>query len=140
MKQKTNFFDLFINEKKLKIIVKFFFSRIFRQLKIYLNLTKWLREYVSHYVEIFKFLQLKKTKLLKFFFKIDNIKKIHSNRTCLNNSILLKIKFFCNFQTLLSKSSYLIYHDSKRQTFIDFNINKKIDFNAMIYYLKSITK
>ena len=36
--QKINFFDLFINEKKLKTISKFQFFRIFRQLKTYLNL------------------------------------------------------------------------------------------------------
>ena len=140
LRQKVNSFDLFINEKKLKIIVKLFFSRIFRQLKIYLSLTKWLREYVSHYVDVIKFLQLKKTKLLKFFFKIDNVKKIYSSRIRLNNSILLKIKSFRNFQTLLSKSFYLIYHDSKQQTFIDFDISKKFDFDVIIYYLKSITK
>ena len=40
LEQKINFFDLFINEKKLKIIVKLSFSRIFRQLKIYLSLIK----------------------------------------------------------------------------------------------------
>ena len=36
--QKMNFFNLSINEKKLKTISKFQFFRIFRQLKTYLNL------------------------------------------------------------------------------------------------------
>ena len=38
LKQKIIFFELFINKKKLKAIVKLLFSRILRQLKIYLNL------------------------------------------------------------------------------------------------------
>ena len=36
--QKIDFYTLFTNEKKLKTIFKFQFSRIFRQLKTYLNL------------------------------------------------------------------------------------------------------
>ena len=80
------------------------FSRIFQQLKIYLSLIKWLREYISHYANVFKFLQIKKTKLLKKIFKINNVKKTYTSRICLNNSISLKIKIFRNFQTLLSIS------------------------------------
>ena len=89
---------------------------------------------------MFKFLQIKKTKLLKFFLKIDNVKKTYSSRTRLNNLISSKMNFFRNFQALLSKSSYLIHHDSKRQIFIDFDINKKFDFDVIIYHLKSTTK
>ena len=66
--QKINFFKLFINKKKLKTIVKFQFSRIFRQLKTYLNLIDWFKEYMSHYVDVSKILQ-KKIILLKFFSK-----------------------------------------------------------------------
>ena len=93
-----------------------------------------------YYIDVFNFLQLRKTKLLKSFFKVNNIKKTHLSRIRLNNSISLKIKLFRNFQTLLSKSFYLIHHDLKQQTFIDFDVNKKFDFDVMIYHLKSITK
>ena len=58
--QKINFFKLFINEKKLKTIVKFQFFRIFRQLKIYLNLIDWFKKYVFHYIDVSKVLQKKK--------------------------------------------------------------------------------
>ena len=37
LKQKIDFFEFFISEKKLQTIAKLQFSRIFRQLKIYLS-------------------------------------------------------------------------------------------------------
>ena len=47
--QKVDSFDLTIFEKKLKTISKLRFSRILRQLEIYLNLIDWMRNYVSYY-------------------------------------------------------------------------------------------
>ena len=54
--QKIDSFELSINEKKLKAIIKFSFSRILRQFEIYLSLIDWLRDYVSFYVDVFKIL------------------------------------------------------------------------------------
>ena len=88
------------------------------------------------YVDIFKSLQKRKTKLLKFFFKIDNARKTFSTRTRLNNSIFLKLKFFRLFQSLLFKSFYLIHHDFKRQLFVDFDVNKKFELKIMMYHIK----
>ena len=85
--QKIDFFEFFISEEKLRAIVKLFFSKNFRLLKTYFDMIDWLREYIFFYVDIFKSLQKRKTKLLKFFFKIDNIRKTFSTRTRLNNFI-----------------------------------------------------
>ena len=52
--QKMNSFDLTIVEDKLKIILLLKFSRILQQLKAYLKLINYLREYVFFYVDIFK--------------------------------------------------------------------------------------
>ena len=135
--QKIDSFELSTNEKKLKAIAKLSFSKILRQLEIYLNLIDWLRDYVSFYADVFKILQKRKIELLKSFFKIDNAKKTYSSRTRLDNASSLKIEFFRILQFLLFKLSYLIYHDSKRQTFVDFDVNKKFELNAMIYHVKS---
>ena len=64
LNQKMNFFDLFINVKKLKIIIKIQFFKILRSLETYFDFIDYLREYVSFYVDVFKILQIKKTKLL----------------------------------------------------------------------------
>ena len=96
----------------------------------------WLREYIFFYVDIFKSLQKRKTKLLKFFFKIDNVRKTFSTRTRLNNSISLKLKFFRLLQSLLFKSFYLIHHDFRRQLFIDFDVNKEFELKIMMYHIK----
>ena len=134
--QKIDFFEFFISEKKLRVIVKLFFFRNFRLLKTYLDMIDWLREYISFYVDIFKSLQKRKTKLLKLFFRIDNIRKTFSARTRLNNSTFLKLKFFRLFQSLLFKSFYLIHHDFKRQLFIDFDVNKEFESKIMMYHIK----
>ena len=135
--QKIDSFELSTNEKKLKAITKFSFSKILRQLEIYLDLIDWLRDYVSFYVDVFKVLQKRKIELLKSFLKIENVKKTYSNRIRLNNASFLKIEFFRILQFLLFKLSYLIHHNSKRQTFVDFDVNKKFELNAIIYHVKS---
>ena len=127
---------MFISEKKLKAIVKLLFSRILRQLEIYLSLIDWLREYISHYVDISITLQTRKIELLKFFSKTSNARKIYFNRTRLNNVTSLKREFFYIFQKLLFKLSYFIYYNSKRQIFINLNVNKEFDLETIIYYIK----
>ena len=57
LNQKIDSFELIISKKKLKIIFKLFFSKTLQILKIYLNLTNWLRNYVFIYVDVAKFLQ-----------------------------------------------------------------------------------
>ena len=54
--QKIDSFELSTSEKKLRAIAKLSFSKILRQLEIYLDLTDWLRDYVSFYVDVFKIL------------------------------------------------------------------------------------
>ena len=120
----------------MKIIAKLAFSKTFRQLKIYLNITNWLREYVFYYVDISKILQIRNMKLLKFSLKTNNVRKTYSSRIKLKNFTFLKKESFHTFQKLLFKSSYLIHHDFKRQMFINLNINKEFDLNVMIYHVK----
>ena len=134
--QKIDFFELFINEEKLRVITKLFFFKNLRLLKTYLDMINRLREYISFYVDIFKSLQKRKTKLLKSFSKIENARKTYSARTRLKNSTSFEFEFFRLLQSLLSKSFYLIHHDFKRQMFIDFDVSKKFELNVMIYYVK----
>ena len=56
LNEKINFFDLTTIKNKFRVIILLKFFKSLRQLKIYLNLTKFLREYIFHYVKIFKYL------------------------------------------------------------------------------------
>ena len=114
LNQKVNFFDLFINVEKLKIIVKIRFLKILRFLKHYFDFIDYFKEYVSFYADVFKAFQIKKTKLLKFFSIFDNARKIFFSRIKINNSTSLKLKFFRTLQSLFFESSYLIHHDRHR--------------------------
>ena len=136
LSQKINSLNLFINEKKLKIIVKLQFSRTLRQLKTYFDLINWMRKYVSFYVDVFKSLQKKKTILLKSIFKKENVKKIFASRIRIDNATSRKRVSYEIFQSLLSKLLYLIHHDLKRQIYVNLNVNKKFEIDVVIYYVK----
>ena len=134
--QKIDFFELVTVENKLKMIFMLKFSRRLQQLKIYLRLIDWLREYISHYVDVFKSLQTRKTKLLRDDFVADSARKIYSSKTRLNHFIEAKIKAFNTLQALLSKLSYLIHASTKRSLYVDLDTSKEFDFDVIIYHVK----
>ena len=78
--QKINSLKFVIFEKKLKTIAKLHFSRIFRQLKTYLSLTNWLRDYISHYVDVFKSFQNRKIEFFRNEFVVENVRRIYFNK------------------------------------------------------------
>ena len=134
--QKVDSFDLIIFEKKLKTISKLRFSRTLRQLEIYLSLIDWMRNYVFYYVDIFKSFQDRKIEFLRHDLTIDSARRFYSIKIRLKDSTELKIIFFEILQIMLSKFFYLIHVDIKRSLFIDLNVNKKFDFEVMLYYVK----
>ena len=136
LNQKIDFFELSISEKKLRTIAKLQFSRTLRQLKTYLNLINWMRKYVSFYADVFKFLQKRKTILLKSTSKKNNARKTFANRIKIENRTSKKIISYKMLQSLLFAFIYLTHHDSRRQTFVNFDTNKKFDINAVVYHVK----
>ena len=71
LEQRINSFDFVTNEQKLKAISKLVFSKTLKQLKTYLKLTEWFRDYIEKYAEKFKSLQKQKITLLKKTFLFD---------------------------------------------------------------------
>ena len=114
LKQKINSFNFFINVEKLKAITKIQFLKMFRLLKTYLNFIDYFRKYVSFYTNISKFLQVKKTKLLKNFLVADNVQKFFANQIKIKNVTSLKKKAFRIFQLLFFASIYFIHYNSAR--------------------------
>ena len=78
----------------------------------------------------------KKTILLKFFSKKNNVRKTFANRIRVDNSTLKKIVLFQILQFFLSKFIYLIHYNIKRQIYINLNVNKKFDIEIIIYHVK----
>ena len=98
--QKIDFYTLFTNEKKLKTIFKFQFSRIFRQLKTYLNLIDWFKKYLSYYVDVSKIFQKKKLFCWNFFHekkRSKNFRKSNSRRYFNAQEICLILNFIIFF-------------------------------------------
>ena len=137
LSQRINFFELFISEEKLRVIVKLRFFITLRQLEIYLELTSWLREYVSFYVDVSKSLQKRKTKLLRSDLVTERERKFFFAKTRIRDSTNLKKIFFFSLQTLLSRLSYLVHVDKARQLFVDLDDSKEFDFEVMIYHVKN---
>ena len=136
LNQKIDSFDLTTVEDKLRAIILLKFFKNFRQLKSYLGLTEFLRKYISHYVGIFKLLQIRKIELFRNDLKVDNERKIYFSKTRLQHFIEKEIIAFEILQNLLSQSFYLIHVDIKRSLFVDLNASKKFEFDTMIYHIK----
>ena len=49
-----------------------------------------------------------------------------------------KLTSFDVLQNILTKSFYLIHSNTKKQLFLDFDVNKKFDFDVILYYVKKI--
>ena len=125
---------LFTNKKKLKIIVNLRFSKILRQLKTYLDLTNWFRQYIEHYAIKSKFLQDKKTIFLKSIFKTEKERRFYTSKIKIN-STNFELKSFNIIQETLSKSIYLVHFNAKLQLYANLDSSKKIDVRAMIYHV-----
>ena len=132
LKQKIDSFDLVIAKNKFKIIVKLRFFKCFQQLKTYLRLINWLRDYISYYAKIFKSLQKRKTK----FFRKDSIansaRKTYSRKIKIKYLMKREFAAFKTLQTMLSKSSFLIHVNFARQLYVNLNVSKEFDFNVIV--------
>ena len=101
--QKIDFLRLITIDEKLKVIVRLRFSRNLRQLKSYLNLIDWMRDYVFFYVDINKSSQKRKTEMFRHDSSSDNARRIYVFMTRLKKSFQLKLIFFDALQNLLSQ-------------------------------------
>ena len=114
LNQKINFFELVIAKDKLWIIFKLRFLRNLQQLKTYLSLIKWLRNYIFYYADIFKSLQKRKIKFLKKDFVAESARKAYFRKIKIKYFIEKELSAFNALQTLLFKSSFFIHVDFRR--------------------------
>ena len=136
LKQKINSLKLTTIKKKLKIISKLKFFITFKLLETYLKLIEWIKNYVLYYAQLFNFLQMRKTLILKFSLTKNAIRKRYIERINLKILIEAKIAFYEKIQKVFSKFIFLIHHDRFRKLFANVNVSHKRNFDVIIFHVK----
>ena len=95
-----------------------------------------MRNYVFYYAQLFNFLQMRKTLMLKFSLTKSAIRKRYIERINLKIFIETKIIFYEKTQKVFSKFIFLIHHDRFCKLFANVNVSHKRDFDVTIFYVK----
>lgn len=85
-----------------------------------------------------KFLQNRKIELLRNDFIVEFARRNYFNKIRVQHFTNAKLISFNTLQLLFVKSSYFVHLDTKRQLFIDFDVNKTFEFDVMFSYMKQI--
>ena len=137
LKQKIDRFDLSIVQKKLIDILKLRFSRILKNLKIYLDMIDWLRNFVLYYVQKSDALNKRKIMLLKILSSnADKARKNFNKRISINHSTKTKKNSYRQLQNSFNRFSWLIHQNLNRILYIDVDESRK-NFDVMMYHLKN---
>ena len=137
LSQRVDNLNLSISKKKI-VITFLQFSISLRDLKYFFDLINWLRHCIDNYVQFAQSLQTRKTTLIKTLLidkSFDSIRKKHSSRLTLKNSNDEKYQTFYKLQNVFVNSIFLVYFDSNRRFYIDFDVSKRWDFVVMIYHI-----
>ena len=135
--QKIDVFDFIIVANKLVVIVNLKFFYILKNLKSYLNLIDWLRNYITWYVQKSNSLQRRKTLFLRnFSINKKRQRKIYSVKTVVKKSFAVELNSYRQFQKVFNKIKLLIHHDFTRITYVNVDAFKRRDFDVIIYHLK----
>ena len=124
--------------EKLTAISKLAFLRNLRQLETYLGITGVLRQYIPYYAAIIKPLQLRKTALNRTLRESStggNARRKLVARLCVS-----ALRAFRYLQSLFSRPSMLVHHDSKRQMYIDMDGSKARAHGAYAYHVSEESK
>ena len=135
LKQHVNSLSLSTDEKKIKTIAQFIFSKTLTNFETYLEFIDWFRDYIEKYVKKTKSLQNRKINLLKDSSKSDNARKSFATKMKFSKSTIEKVKSFNNIQQHFLKSDFLIHFNFNKKLYIDLNISDK-NIEAIVYHLK----
>jgi hypothetical protein len=134
--QMINALNLITAKEKLATIANFAFSIILKKLKTYLELTSYMRMYVSWYAQTSLLLQNRKILLLKNDLVKEKLRKTFVKKEILKKLIELEIRSYEHLQIVFNKESFLRHFDQFRKLFINVNISKKKDVEVMIFHVK----
>jgi hypothetical protein len=125
LKQKVNSLEFTIAENKLKTIVKLSFWKILKDLKRYLEVIDWLRDYVTYYAQKSESLQKRKTNLLKEESIKKKSRKFFNVKILIENSSTIELKAYNQLQSNFSRARWLTHYNRIRQLYVDVDAFKK---------------
>ena len=136
LEQRVNALDLSIIENRIKALISLKISETLTQLKTYLELIEYIKQYISCYAIIARSLQNLKTVLLKLkSVNVDVRRKVYISKMKL--LLITKEKESFNLlQKAISRASMLIHFDLDRTLWIDLNESKKREFDVVIFHFK----
>ena len=138
LSQKIDAFELTTIVDKIVVIKELNFLYKFSNLKLYLELIDWLRDYVSFYAQKIESLQRRKMLLLRISSSNKSrLRKIYSQRSVLKSSTNKEFDFYRQLQNSFERTEFLVHFDRNRILYINIDASKRRDFEAIIYYLKS---
>ena len=105
-------------------------------MKIYLDKIEWFRQYVSYYAQKSLSLQKRKIRLLRQAFIKERSRQQHSRRILIDDSSSTEINAFSQLQKSFNRFTFLIHFDKIKVLYIDIDVNKKCDYDVMIYHVK----
>ena len=137
LNQKIDVFGLIIVVEKLEVIVKLNFFYILKNLKIYLDLIDWFRDFVVFYAQKADALQQRKISLLRQSSFNKNFKrKIFFRQAIIENSIVEEFESYRQLQEVFVQVSFLVHFVVIRQLYIDIDVFKRRGFETIVYHLK----
>ena len=135
LKRKVDVFELITVAEKLETIAKLKFSKTLKDFEIYLNFIEWLRHYVSYFAQKSNVLQLRKTNLIRqISFNKDISWKTYAICISLYNVTIAKLDFYEQIQKTFNRQNFLFHFIFIKMLYIDMNVFKSYEFNAMIYH------
>lgn len=136
LEQKMNNLKLITTKKKLEAIFKLRFSITLKLLKWYLELTRWIRNYVLYYAQLLNSLQIRKILMLCDSSSKGIARKRFNLDIRLNIFFEVKLQTYRSLQEIFSKSIFLVHHDRIRQLYVDVDASHEREFGAIVFYVK----
>ena len=138
--QKVNTLNLITAVKKLEVITQLKFSKSLSTLKKYLDLIRYLQQYILRYAVISKSLQEQKMLLNKIMRKWSSksvkntVRKKAVQRVKVEMLTSQKLQIFNQLQAMFFKSIILAHFNLIWQLYIDLNALKEFRFRAHVYH------
>jgi len=113
------------------------FSETLKNLEIYLNLIKWLHQYIFYYAQQTELLQNRKTVLLCKDSITEQTRKNYLKKTSISNVSEFEKEIFEFIQKIFDDLNFLHHQNLNQCLYIDLNASKWHEFDVMIYHMQN---
>ena len=128
---------MIILKKWIAALQDLLFLKTLKNLEIYLNLIKWLCQYIFYYAQWIELLQNRKTALLHKNFTTEQTRKNYSKKTLISDVNKLEKEIFEFIQKFFDDFNFLHHQNFNQHLYIDLNALKQHRFDVMIYHMQN---